>query len=171
MIYESIQTKTLKLKSNTHLSTAAPVWRALWAAGGSTGRQWVWCSCGCGRCEGPAPCACHRTRSQARPEPLPRTEVWTRAWTCWSVKGRTVGVFREKKKNKQTKLCDGDLTSSRLPPAWLDSECVRGRRGGNSERLVLTWRRARLQLLGSWKAQRLWKSNPQPEERERTDFI
>lgn len=59
------------------------------------------------------------------------------------------------------------LTSSRLPPAWLDRECVRGRRGGNKERLVLTWRRARLQSLGNRKAQRLWKSNPQPTESER----
>ena len=31
--------------------------------------------------------------------------------------------------------------------------------------LVLTWRRARLQSLGNWKAQRLWKSNPQPGDK------
>lgn len=54
------------------------------------------------------------------------------------------------------------LTSSRLPPAWLVSEWLRGGRRGNSEKLVLTCRRARLQSLDSRKAQRLWKSNPQP---------
>lgn len=59
-------------------------------------------------------------------------------------------------------MCMPWLTSSRLPPAWLVSEWLRGGRRGNSEKLVLTCRRARLQSLDSRKAQRLWKSNPQP---------
>lgn len=63
-------------------------------------------------------------------------------------------------------------TSSRLPPAWLDRECARGRRGGNKERLALTWRRARLQSLGNRKAHRLWKSNPQPKgRREKPNYF
>lgn len=58
----------------------------------------------------------------------------------------------------------GVVTSSRLPPAWLESDGARGRPGGNSDRLGPHRRNTREQSLGSLNAQRLWKSRPQPED-------
>lgn len=52
----------------------------------------------------------------------------------WTVRVVSVPAHTAVRCDCETSL----LTSSRLPPACLDRECVRGRLGGNRERLVLT---------------------------------